>query len=132
MKTDHKTSRDIDTYIAQFPAQVRRILEQVRSTIRQAAPDAQEKISYAMPTFTLNGNLVHFAAYKNHLGLYPGPGAIERFRDELAEYETSKGAIRFPLDLPIPYQLIESIVKDRVEENLQAAGTRQKKKTKSV
>ncbi len=122
------TPENIDIYIAGFPSVVQEMLEQVRLTIRQAAPDAQEKIGYGIPTFTLHGNLVHFAGYKNHIGFYPGPMAIEKFERELSSYETSKGTIHFPLDAPLPLELIERIVKDRVEENLKAAEAKQKKK----
>ncbi len=130
MKTNPNPSEDIDSYIAQFPTDVRILLEQIRATIRQAAPDASEKIGYGIPTFTLHGNLIHFAACKNHIGLYPGPDTIEKFSDELAEYETSKGTIRFPLDTPMPLELIERIVKGRVKENLMAAEAKRKKKSK--
>lgn len=130
MKTDPNPSVDIDSYIAQFSAEIRIILQQIRTTIRRAAPDASEKIGYGIPTFTLYGNLIHFAAYKNHIGLYPGPETIEKFSDELAEYETSKGTIRFPLDTPMPLELIECIVKERVEENIIAAEAKRKKKSK--
>lgn len=107
----------IDEYIALFPEEVRRILGQVRQTIRQAAPDAQEKISWQMPTFWQNGNLVHFAAAKNHIGLYPGESGVRVFADRLTDYKTSKGAIQFPLTQPIPYDLITEITRFRVQEN---------------
>jgi uncharacterized protein YdhG (YjbR/CyaY superfamily) len=111
----------IDEYIAAFPEDVRKKLEQMRATIRAAAPDAQERISYQMPTFYLKGNLVHFAAHQKHIGLYPAPGGIEAFRKELSAYEGSKGAIRFPMDKPLPLSLIRKIVKFRVAENLEKA-----------
>lgn len=119
--------QSIDDYINGFPTEVRDILEHLRSTIHRMAPDAQEKISYAMPTFTLKGNLVHFAAYKNHIGFYPGPSAIKKFSDELTAYQTSKGAIRFPLDSPFPFKLIEQIVQFRVNENIKALEAKKKK-----
>lgn len=111
-------SGDIDAYIAGFPEEVQAILGKVRRAIRKAAPEAEEAIAYQMPTFRLNGNLVHFAAFKKHLGFYPTPSGIENFRKELAPYATSKGAIQFPLDRPVPYALIGRIVKFRVKENL--------------
>ncbi len=107
---------DIDTYIASFPPEIRKELEKIRIVIKKSAPEATEAISYGMPTFKLKGNLVHFAAFKNHIGFFPTPKPIEVFSKELAEYVTSKGTIRFPLDKPIPYDLIEAIVKFRVEE----------------
>ena len=118
---DKNTPKDIDEYIAKFPEDVREILENIRATIREAAPDAQERISYQMPTFALKGNLVHFAAFKEHIGFYPTPSGIENFMNELSQYETSKGTVRFPLDQPIPYDLIHRIVIFRVEENLERA-----------
>jgi uncharacterized protein YdhG (YjbR/CyaY superfamily) len=107
----------IDKYIATFPAPVQERLQQVRAAIHAAAPDATEKISYQMPTFFLNGNLIHFAAFKEHIGIYPMPGVIAAFHKELEGYETSKGAIRFPLSQPLPLELLEKIVKYRIEEN---------------
>ena len=109
-------SMEVDAYIKTYTAEVRKILEKVRKTIHKAAPGAGEAMKYGIPTFTLNGNLVHFAAYKNHIGFYPSPPAIKVFKKELAGYEQSKGAIRFPLDKPIPYVLITKITKHRVEE----------------
>lgn len=107
----------IDAYIAGFPEDVQILLNKVRSTIRKAAPDAEEAIKYGVPTFTLNGNLVHFAAFKNHIGFYPAPSAIQKFRKQLSVYEGAKGSVRFPLDEPVPYSLIRDIVKFRVLEN---------------
>lgn len=114
-----KAFKTIDEYIATFPKNVQVILEKLKQVIRDSAPEAKEAISYQMPTFKLKGNLVHFAAYKKHIGLYPTPSAIETFKEELSDYETSKGAIRFPLDKPLPFDLIKRIVKFRVEENLE-------------
>lgn len=108
--------KDIDEYIATFPEDVQIILEKIRNTIHEAAPDATEAISYQMPTFKLNGNLVHFAAYKKHIGFYPTPNGVSGFKEELSKYPTSKGAVQFPLDRPIPYDLIKRIVKFRVGE----------------
>jgi uncharacterized protein YdhG (YjbR/CyaY superfamily) len=96
---------------------VRELLAKIRTTIREAAPDAEEAIKYRMPTFTLNGNLVHFAAFKNHIGFYPAPRGIEAFKDELSAYEGAKGSVRFPLDKPIPFDLIGRIVEFRVKES---------------
>lgn len=120
MRTDG-TAETIDEYIAGFPPDVQEILQKIRMAIREAAPGAEETIKYRMPTFTLNGNLVHFAAFKKHIGFYPIPTGIEQFKDELSAYETGKGSVRFPLDRPIPYDLIGRIVRFRVKENLQRA-----------
>src|SRR5512145_2876576 len=123
----NKTSfQSIDDYIATFPAEIQTILQTLRDTIKAAAPEASEKISYQMPTFAFNGNLVHFAAFKNHIGFYPAPTGIEQFAEELARYEGSKGAIRFPIDQPLPLDLITRIVKFRVQENLKKADKRKK------
>ena len=113
-----KEFKDINEFIADFPDDIQIILEKIRATIQQAAPDAKEAIKYGMPTFVLNGNLVHFAAYKNHIGFYPAPTGIDAFIEELAQYRTGKGTIQFPVDKPIPYDLITKVVKFRVEENL--------------
>ena len=114
---------DIDGYIASFPEETRKILEKVRVTIRKAAPDAEERINYGIPTFTLNGNLVHFAAFRNHIGFYPTPSGIKAFSKELSVYESAKGSVKFPIDMPIPYDLISKIVKFRVKENKVAKAT---------
>ncbi|MGE5297886.1 MAG: iron chaperone [Acidobacteriaceae bacterium] len=111
-----KQYKSIDQYISSSPKEVRGILREVRKTIQKAAPEATEKISYGMPTFYLNGNLVHFAAFKNHIGLYPMPKAIVVFKKELAKYKTSKGAIQFPID-NVLLTLVSKIVKFRVREN---------------
>ena len=116
----------IDEYIATFPNDTQRILEDIRATIKAAAPEAQEKISYQMPTFFLNGNLVHFAAFKNHIGFYPVPSGIEKFKKELSIYEQGKGSAQFPLDKPMPLALITKIVKFRVKENLAKAKVKKK------
>lgn len=128
MKTGQPVPRNIDEYIAGFPPDVQEILQKVRSTIKRAAPQAEESISYQMPTYKLEGNLVHFAAFKNHIGLYPTPSGTETFRKELSPYETGKGSIRFPLDKPIPYVLITRIVKFRAKEYLGRAAAKRKKK----
>ena len=128
MQTKQTTPKDIDEYIAGFPKDVQKILEKIRKTICKVAPDAKEKISYQMPTFTLEGNLVHFAAFKKHIGFYPVPTGIEKFKKELSAYEGGKGSVRFPLDKPIPYDLIGKIVAFRVKENLEKAEAKGKKK----
>lgn len=107
----------IDTYIGQFPAEVQEILQEIRQVIKEAAPEAEERISYQMPTFYLGGNLVHFAAYKNHIGFYPAPSGIEKFKQELSKYKSAKGSVQFPLNQPIPFNLIGKIVRFRVAEN---------------
>jgi uncharacterized protein YdhG (YjbR/CyaY superfamily) len=113
----NKQYQTIDEYIKSFPVDIQAGLKQLRALIRRAAPEAQEKISYQMPTFYLNGNLVHFAAYPKHIGFYPTPSAIEAFQKELSKYKSSKGAVQFPLDAPLPLKLIERIVKFRVKES---------------
>jgi uncharacterized protein YdhG (YjbR/CyaY superfamily) len=127
MQSNIKAPGTIDEYIAGFPADIQEILQKIRKTIKDAAPDAQEAISYQMPTFKLHGNLVHFAGYKNHIGFYPVPSGIEKFKAELSVYKQGKGSVQFPLDQPIPYELIRRIVKFRVEENLKKAAGKQKK-----
>ncbi len=120
MTTSKKQFRTIDDYIKTFPNDVQSILEKMRQTIKKAAPEAVEAISYQMPTFKLNGkNLVHFAAFKNHIGFYPIPSGIEAFKKELSSYKQGKGSVQFPIDKPIPYDLVEKIVKYRVKENLE-------------
>jgi len=128
MQTDQAAPKTIDEYIAGFPHDIQEILEKIRVTIRKAAPDAQEAIKYQMPTFTLKGNLVHFGAFKKHIGFYPVPTGIEKFKDELSVYEGGKGSVQFPLDKPIPYDLIGRIVEFRVKENLERAEAKGKKK----
>jgi uncharacterized protein YdhG (YjbR/CyaY superfamily) len=110
-------ANNIDEYIKGFPSHIQKLLQQVRETIRKAAPDAEETIKYSMPTFTLNGNLVHFAAFKNHIGLYPTPNGIDAFKKELSVYKGAKGSVQFPLDQPMPLELIGKIVKYRVKYN---------------
>ena len=118
------TSKDeIDIYISGFPLEIQTLLKQIRETIRKTAPEASEAIKYGMPTFVLNGNLVHFAAFRNHIGFYPVPSGIEAFKEELSVYKQGKGSVQFPLNKPIPLDLIAKIVQFRVTEN-------QKKKDK--
>jgi len=128
METDSAKPKNIDEYIAAFTGEVQVILQKIRTTIREAAPDAEETINYQIPTFTLKGNLVHFAAFKKHIGFYPTPSGIEKFKNELSFYENAKGSVQFPLDRPIPYDLISAIVKFRVQENLQRAEAKKKGK----
>ncbi len=122
-------AKSIDEYIRSFPKDIQEKLEQLRATIKKAAPAAEEKISYAMPTFVLNGNLVHFAAYKNNIGFYPSPSPIEVFKHDLTGYITLKGAIQFPVDRPLPLDLITRIVRFRVKENLDKAAHKKTPKT---
>jgi len=114
---ERQKANDIDEYITHFPKEIKERLEQIRTTIRKAAPDAEEAISYAMPTFKLNGNLVHFAGYKNHIGFYPAPQGIEAFKKELSKYPGAKGSVQFPHDQPLPLTLVTKIVKYRVKQN---------------
>jgi uncharacterized protein YdhG (YjbR/CyaY superfamily) len=128
MEINASRPETIDEYISGFPPDVQEKLTRIRSIIHDAAPQAEETIKYQIPTFVLNGNLVHFAAFKSHIGLYPTPSGIEKFKDELKDVEISKGTIRFPLDRPIPYDLISEIVSFRVQENLDRAAAKSKKK----
>lgn len=114
-----KGFKNIDEYIATFPKNMQTILQELRQVIRDVAPEAEEAISYQIPTFKLNGNLVHFAAFKNHISFFPTSSGVEAFQKELSNYQTSKGTIRFPLDKPIPFDLVKKIVKYRVKENLE-------------
>jgi uncharacterized protein YdhG (YjbR/CyaY superfamily) len=120
MRSNQKAAKNIDEYIAGFPNDVQAILQKIRNTIRRAAPKAEEAIKYHMPTFTLNGNLVHFGAFKKHIGFYPAPRGVEMFKKELSAYEGAKSSLRFPLDRPIPFDLISRIVKFRVKKNLES------------
>ncbi|MBK7917425.1 MAG: DUF1801 domain-containing protein [Chloroflexi bacterium] len=127
MMEDKLKPKNIDEYIAAFPEDVQVMLAELRATIQAAAPAAEEKISYQMPTFALNGNLVHFAAFKNHIGLYPAPTGMEAFQEELSVYKTGKGSVQFPIDQPLPLDLIRKIVQYRVAENVQRAAAKSKK-----
>lgn len=118
----------IDLYIATFDENTQLILQQLRQQIKAAAPAATETINYGMPTFVLEGNLVHFAAYKKHIGFYPAPSGIEKFKEQLLNYTTSKGAIQFPIDKPLPFKLITQIVKFRVLENTEKAALKKLKR----
>ena len=116
---DTKKPANIDEYIGAFPNDVQEILEKIRATIQKAAPDAKEKISYSMPAFEQNGIVVYSAAFKNHIGLYALPSGHETFKEELSKYKSGKGSVQFPLDQPMPFDLIAKIVKFRVKENLE-------------
>jgi uncharacterized protein YdhG (YjbR/CyaY superfamily) len=112
-----EAAASVDEYLATMPDATRAKLEAIRRTIRETAPDATEKIGYGIPTFVFHGNLVHFAGYEGHIGFYPGASGVRQFADELEGYETSKGTIRFPLDEPLPLDLVRRIVEFRVREN---------------
>jgi uncharacterized protein YdhG (YjbR/CyaY superfamily) len=129
MRSMQAAARSIDKYIDGFPRDVRAILEKVRTTIRKAAPEAEETITYRIPTFRLKGNLVHFAAFKKHIGFFPTSTGIAKFKDELSCFKGGKGSVQFPFDQPIPYALITKIVKFRVNENLARAEAKGKKTT---
>ncbi len=118
MSKPKKQFKTMDEYIGTFPKKVQEILEKLRYVISNSAPKAEETISYQIPTFKLNGNLLHFAAYKNHIGFYPTPSGIEAFKKDLSLYEVAKGSVKFPINKPIPYDLIRKIVEYRVKENL--------------
>jgi len=128
METKRVITKNIDEYIALFPPDVQKKLNELRATIKAAAPAAKEKISYQMPTFELEGNLVHFAAYKKHIGFYPTPSGIDKFKNELSAYEGAKGSVQFPLDRPIPFDLVSKIVVFRAKENLERAEAKGKRK----
>ena len=117
MATSNKQYKTMDEYIVQFPKNVRDVLEELRQVIKEVAPNAEETIDYGIPTFKFNGNLVHFAAFKNHIGFYPTPSGIEAFKKELTTFKQSKGTVQFPLDKPIPFDLVNRIVKFRVKAN---------------
>jgi uncharacterized protein YdhG (YjbR/CyaY superfamily) len=126
MKGDNPAYHTIDEYIALFPAEIQKILQELRAAIRAAAPGALEKISYQMPAFALKGNLVYFAAWKDHIGFYPTSSGTQAFRQELSAYEFSKGTVKFPIDQPLPLDLVSRIVKYRVAENLKKATGKRK------
>jgi len=124
VKPSASTVTTIDEYIDGFPADVQSRLRKMRATIRRAAPMATEKIAYRMPTFYLDGNLVHFAAFQHHIGFYPAPRGIEVFRDALSKYKGAKGSVQFPHDEPLPLALIAKIVEFRVGETLEKKKSR--------
>ena len=117
MKTQKTDNTSIDEYIKRFPENVQAVLSELRSVIKQAAPESVEKMSYQMPTFFYKGNLVHFAAFKNHIGFYPTPSGITAFKEELKGYKSAKGSVQFPIDKPLPLNLIKRMVEFRVKEN---------------
>jgi uncharacterized protein YdhG (YjbR/CyaY superfamily) len=121
VEKDKITLNTIDEYIMQFSPEIQEILKNLRSIVKEAAPEAKESMSWQMPTFVLHGNLVHFAIHKNHIGFYPAPSGIETFKDELSSYKSSKGAVQFPMGKPMPYELISRMVKFRVSENIKLA-----------
>jgi len=116
--------KDIDDYIAGFPKDIQKILQQVRSTIKKAAPGAEETIKYSMPTFTYKGNLVYFAAFNKHIGFYPAPTGDPAFKKELSSYKTGRGSVQFPLDKAMPLELIVKIVKQRIKANSEKEKTK--------
>ena len=126
MKATSTKFKTVDEYLSALPANTKAILKEMRKTIKQAAPQAEELISYNMPAFRLNGMLVYYAAYKEHIGFYPVSSAIKAFQKELSDYKTSKGTIQFPIDRPLPFGLITKIVKFRVKENLEKAKSKMK------
>ncbi len=128
MEKDKPGSTTVDEYIAEQPDEVQDRLNKLRQVIRETAPEATEKISYGMPTFVLHGNLIHYAAHTHHIGIYPMPSGVDQFKDELAEYQTAKGSVQFPLDRPMPYDLIVRIVRFRVAENTKKAEAKTKKR----
>lgn len=131
MKSDKFISKDINEFIAVFPEDTQKILQELRKIIHRAVPEAEEVISYQMPAFKLNGILVYFSAYKNHIGFYPTSSGIAAFSGKLASYECSKGTVKFPLDKPLPVDLITEIVRYRVKENLEKAHIKERIKGKA-
>lgn len=131
MKANPTVVQNVDQYISSFPKDTQKLLKQLRTTIKKAAPEADEVISYQMPAYNFYGRLVYFAAYEKHIGFYPMPSAIENFKNELSTYNTSKGTVQFPLDKPLPLPLITKITSFRVKENLQAAEIKGKLKPKA-
>lgn len=121
-------AKNIDEYIESFPDNVRKVLQKIRKTIQKAAPHAEETISYAIPTFKLNGNLIYFAGYQNHVSVYPRPRGVKEFEKDLAQHEGGKGTIRFPLDAVIPYELIARVTTYRVQQNMEQASAKAAKK----
>ena len=128
MEEKKVTPQTIEEYIVEFTPEIQEKLVMLRKVIKEAAPEATEKISWGMPTFVLHGNLIHFAAFKNHIELYPSPSGIDNFKDDLSEFKSSKGAIQFTYVKEMPYELISKIVKFRVIENIQIAENKMKKK----
>jgi len=126
MKKAKANPGSIDEFIATYPTDIQEVLKKLRTTIKKAAPQAEETINYGIPTFTMNGNLVHFSAFEKHIGFYPAPSGIAAFKKELSAYKGAKGSVQFPLNKPIPYGLISKIVRFRVKENTAKAGKKKK------
>lgn len=126
--TDRSAPQTIDEYISAFPPDVQSILEKIRLTVREAAPQAEERISYRMPAFAMKGILIYFAAFKNHIGVYPPVRGDEKLNKKLSRYRGEKGNLKFPLDEPIPYELISQIVKFKVKEQLARARSKREDK----
>jgi len=122
MAMNKKAPKSIDDYVDRFPKETQQLLRKMRLTIRRAAPKAKESISYGMPTFTLDGNRVYFAAFKNHIGFYPIPSGVETFKKELARYKQGKGSVQFPIDEPLPLALVSRIVKFRMKQDASKKG----------
>jgi len=129
MMTSKSAVKDVEEYIAGFPEETQKLLQWIRTIIRNAAPEAEEMISYQMPAYKYNGMLVYFAGYPQHIGFYPTPSGIEEFKQDLSNFKTSKGAVQFPLNIPLPKELIKRIVKFRIKENNAKAEI---KKTKTL
>lgn len=129
MKESNIVIETIDAFIAQYPPEIQDVLQKIRQTIHEAVPEANEKIAYGIPTFTLEGNLVHFSAFTNHIGFYPDPRGIEQFIEKLAKYRSGKGTIKFPLSEPIPFDLIREVTLWRAEQNRQKANQKKQKKS---
>ena len=127
METRQKAAKDIDEYIAGYPEDVQQILEKIRATIKAVAPEAVEAISYGVPCFRYKGDLIYFAGYKNHVSIYPAPRGHEEFKAELSAYKGGKGTVQFPLDKPMPYELVRRIAEFRMQENLAKAEAKAKK-----
>ena len=132
MAATRKQFKSMDEYIDEFPEDVKRILNELRQTIKEVAPEAEETISYQIPTFTFNGNLVHFAAFEHHIGFYPTPSGMEAFKEELSRYKGAKGSVQFPIDEPLPLPLIRRIVEFRVKENRERKSKKKSSGRKSL
>lgn len=128
MVEENKSILTTDEYISSFPLEIQEKLQMLRKVIKETAPQATEKISYGMPAFVLNGNLVYFAAFKHHIGFYPAPSGIDSFKDELSKFKGAKGSVQFPLNEPLPLELVRRIVAFRVDENSRLAQEKSKKK----
>ena len=124
MQAKETQPNTVDEYIAQFPEDVQQLLAKIRALIKETAPEATERMAYGMPGYYLNGPLVYFAGFKHHIGFYPIPSGVEAFKQELSAYKSAKGSVQFPLDKPLPYDLIGRIVKYRLAENLEKTGAK--------